>query len=485
MSLFRRGSVRWYKFKFQGVEIRESSGLANKQAAGDVERKRHLELREGRAGIQRAKVAPLFAVGAEAWLEAKKSDWAPKTYTIEKTSIAHLKSAFANSLLRDIGPEDVAAYRERRIRAKASPKTISLELGTLRGIMLYFDLDATWRAIRKKVKLAKAQNVGRVLTGEEETALLRECRASRSRSLPVAVTLALHTCMRYSEIRLLQWRQVDFGRRVVKVGESKTAAGTGREIPLTSVAVQTLTFWAGNFPQRKPNHFVFPSEQYGGRGKDESFGFTGACVYDVDPTQPIGTWKEAWEAAKERAGVECRFHDLRHHACTKLLEAGVSHPVVAEIMGWSASTAIRMIKEVYGHIGLGAKRRAIEQVEAVHAVAAAEAENTAKGVQKGAQSEAGDAKQIQAPLCLFFCHVVRRAGHSAVTRLLEGRVPYPVVASMMGWSAATAIRMAKRNGHIGSQAVRDAADVLGGIRIETGLPQKVPKSEEAENAAVQ
>jgi len=49
--------------------------------------------------------------------------------------------------------------------------------------------------------------------------------------------------------------------------------------------------------------------------------------------------------------------------------------------------------------------------------------------------------------------------------LLEGVVPYPVVASMMGWSASTAIRMAKRYGHIGSKALRDAADVLGAVRI--------------------
>jgi integrase len=78
---------------------------------------------------------------------------------------------------------------------------------------------------------------------------------------------------------------------------------------------------------------------------------------------PISTWKEGWEHAKLRAGVSCRFHDLRHTGCTRLLDAGVSHPVVAEIMGWSASTAIRMIKEVYGHINLSTRQRAMEQAE--------------------------------------------------------------------------------------------------------------------------
>jgi hypothetical protein len=41
--------------------------------------------------------------------------------------------------------------------------------------------------------------------------------------------------------------------------------------------------------------------------------------------------------------LKCRFHDLRHTAVTRLLEAGVPYPVVASMMGWSAATAIRMV----------------------------------------------------------------------------------------------------------------------------------------------
>jgi integrase len=75
--------------------------------------------------------------------------------------------------------------------------------------------------------------------------------------------------------------------------------------------------------------------------------------------------------------------------------------------------------------------------------------------------------------------------HTAVTRLLEGGISYPVVASIMGWSAATAIRMAKRYAHIGNKALRDAADVLGGTRIPADSLKKSPKSPEAENVFIQ
>ena len=179
-----------------------------------------------------------------------------------------------------------------------------------------------------------------------------------------AFTLALNTCMRYSEIRLLRWRQIDFKTHEITVGKSKSDAGTGRVIPVNARAWAVLEFWASNFPDRQPLHYVFPSERYGAAGDR----FT-ACVYDIDPKKPIGRWKEAWEAAKERAGVECRFHDLRHTGCTRMLEAGEAFPVVAMIMGWSPATTVRMAKR-YGHIGQPTLRRAVESISSAPAKSA-------------------------------------------------------------------------------------------------------------------
>ena len=84
------------------------------------------------------------------------------------------------------------------------------------------------------------------------------------------------------------------------------------------------------------------------RRKDEAFGFNG-IVYATDTRKPVGSWKKAWEAAKQRAGVTCRFHDLRHSGCTRMLEAGVPFSVVSDIMGWGASTVVRMAKAIRPH----------------------------------------------------------------------------------------------------------------------------------------
>jgi len=100
------------------------------------------------------------------------------------------------------------------------------------------------------------------------------------------------------------------------------------------------------------------SEHVGFSGNDEI-----PQVFDTDPTTPISSWKTAWVSAKKRAGIECRFHDLRHSAVTRLLEAGQPFAVVADIMGWSAATAVRMAKR-YGHIGESARRQAMAALEA-------------------------------------------------------------------------------------------------------------------------
>lgn len=44
--------------------------------------------------------------------------------------------------------------------------------------------------------------------------------------------------------------------------------------------------------------------------------------------------------------------------------------------------------------------------------------------------------------------------------MLEAGVPFSVVATIMGWSASTTVRMSKRYGHIGHSAQRRAVDAL-------------------------
>lgn len=349
--LYRRGDVWWYRIKFLGRVIRESTKSRSKEIARRAEINRRRELEEGYHGLKKRVPPQTFKAGSDAWLELKKPTLAPKSYLIERTNLGHLLPLLGQKLLAEIDAGDVSRYQQQRLKDKAAPKTINLEVGTIRAILRRHRL---WANLQPDVRmLAVPDDIGKALSPKDEKKLLDACADSRSRSLLPAVLLALNTGMRYSELRLLRWRQVDLQRRTVRVGKSKTEAGTGRTIPLNNKATEVLKFWADQFPNREPEQFVFPSERYGAGGDKFK-----PCVYDIDPERPINSWKESWESVKEDTGVEIRFHDLRHTCVTRMLEGGVPLSVVASILGWSPATTARMAKR-YGHIGQIALRQAV------------------------------------------------------------------------------------------------------------------------------
>jgi integrase len=157
-----------------------------------------------------------------------------------------------------------------------------------------------------------------------------------------ATVLALNTTMRKNEIRLLRWEQVDFEKRALVVGRSKTDAGEGRVIPLNVLAFDALVHWASRFPNPSPQHFVFPWCEHG----------------QVDPSRPTRGWRTAWRRALKRAGFHCRFHDLRHKAITKLAESQASDMTIMAIAGHVSKKML----ERYRHIRMTAKRKALDAI---------------------------------------------------------------------------------------------------------------------------
>jgi hypothetical protein len=60
--------------------------------------------------------------------------------------------------------------------------------------------------------------------------------------------------------------------------------------------------------------------------------------------------------------------------------------------------------------------------------------------------------------------------------MLEAGVPFSVVASIMGWSASTTVRMAKSYGHIGDRAQRLAVDAFCEPVSDGGVAQNRAQS---------
>ncbi len=74
----------------------------------------------------------------------------------------------------------------------------------------------------------------------------------------------------------------------------------------------------------------------------------------------------------------------------------------------------------------------------------------------------------------------------AVILVIVVGVPFSVVSEIMGWSASTAVRIARRYGHIGHAARREAVDKLSTAMVfDAEGAQKWAQSQSAETGPVQ
>src|ERR1035441_28296 len=121
MSVYKRGEVWWYKFRFNGQTIRESADSSSKTVAREAERIRRRELEEGLNGIRRQR-ARLFSFASQEWLDLKRSVLAPRSVQIEKANLKHLGPHFGGKLIGDIEAADISRYQQKRIGEGAAAK---------------------------------------------------------------------------------------------------------------------------------------------------------------------------------------------------------------------------------------------------------------------------------------------------------------------------------------------------------------------------
>jgi len=350
LSVYRRGKTWWYSFVFCGQYIQESAKTKSKTVAKEAEKTRRRELEEGYNNItpeDRNRRILTLAKAADEYQEQYEARNSPNAARYSEYCIKHLVEHLGNKMLIEITDHAVIAYQQARLKEEAAGKTINEEVGELFRIMGSFGETVRLKLKRaKKLKLAERGEVGRALTAEEEKNILVQARASESPHIYAAVMIALNTGLRDSEIRQMQWRQIDVFKQLLTVGRSKTAEGTGRTIPLNSELLKALaehqTWYQKNAGKPSGDHFVFP------RGAHKKF----------DATKSVTSFKTAWNRVRREAKVSARFHDLRHTLITKLAETGAGDET---IMGIAGHVSRRMLSR-YAHIRTEAKRKALESI---------------------------------------------------------------------------------------------------------------------------
>src|SRR5437773_710934 len=169
MSVYRRGQVWWYKFRLHSQVIRESAHTSSRTVAREAERVRRRGLEEGINGIRKKKNARLFSVASQEWLDLKRPVLSVRSVQIEQANLRHLHPFFGRVLLSDISPADISRYQQHRLDLGAAPKTVDLEVGTLRAILRK---NLLWANLQPDVKMLRARDdVGRAIGEDEERQL--------------------------------------------------------------------------------------------------------------------------------------------------------------------------------------------------------------------------------------------------------------------------------------------------------------------------
>ena len=256
--------------------------------------------------------------------------------------------------------ERVEAWKARRLNEGRSPSTVLRDLFTLSSVLR--------RAVQagelienpvRRVDKPRIDRRGKVrfLDQAEETRLRDALKARdvetqtrralanirrqtrHERALPSlmyfgdhltpAVLLSINTGLRRGEILKLRWGSVDFDRQLLTVEGRNAKSRQTRHVPLNEEAVDVLRRWR---------------EQSG----------TGMRVFDV-----VTGFQAAWEKILKRAGISnFRWHDLRHHFASRLVQEGVPLNTVRDLLGHSTvGMSLR-----YAHLAPDQRREAVAKL---------------------------------------------------------------------------------------------------------------------------
>jgi integrase len=320
MSIYKRGSVYWYKFTFNGEAIRESSRQKNQHTARDMESAHRSSLAKGEVGIRDKKVVPTLKnfcnERIEPWAKSTFEKPSPKTWLWYKFGIDSLKKSttLASLKLDEIGPELVAEYASERQRDGLQISSVNSCLRALRRVLR---LAVEWGVLEASPKvrfLSGEHRRERVITPKEEAVYL----ATASPLLREVSLMLFDTGMRPEECHCLRWDNInwDGGRNgLLLIAKGKTRAAR-RVLPL-SPRVRTALEDRWTLAGKPGEGWVWPAETRDGHINHDSVKLQ---------------HKKALTLAKVRPFA---IYSIRHTFLTRLGESGCDAWTLARIAGHS------------------------------------------------------------------------------------------------------------------------------------------------------
>lgn len=234
--------------------------------------------------------------------------------------------------LATLNSEIISGFRDKRLSEGKSNNTVRLELALLSHLysvsIKEWGIGLTVNPVLNVRKPSPGKGRERRLKKDEEDRLLRAAKQQSNPFVGWIIRLALHTAMRKGEIVSLVLDSVDMDKKTIFIRDTKNSLV--RTVPMSGSAFETMKEIMAYHDRPDDTDLVFP----GNPGKNG------------ERPKPYIVNK-AWVRTLEIAEIEgFRFHDLRHEATSRLVEAGFSDQQVASITGHSS---MQMLKR-YTHL---------------------------------------------------------------------------------------------------------------------------------------
>ncbi len=317
---WRSSPTWWIAYSHRGRKIRESSGSPRRPAAVRLLKRRLGEI--GRGQLVGPDADKLTFEDLRQMVLTDYQVNSRKSIRRAEDALSRLREVFALSRALDITGDRLSAFIAQRQAVGARPATIRYELAILRrGFSLSFQ--AGRLAVRPYIPSVEVHNVR---TGFFEEADFRAVLAELPEAVqPVAGFMYL-TGWRLGEVLPLQWRQVDFTAKTVRLEPGTTKNHEGRTFPFAHFpALEALL--------RRQRERTASAEKHTARIIPWVFHRNG---------EPIRDFRKAWRNACEAAGSPGRWrHDLRRTAVRNLERAGVARSVAMKLTGHKTESVYR------------------------------------------------------------------------------------------------------------------------------------------------
>jgi integrase len=285
--IFKRGKTWYVQVSVDGAVIKQSSRSEDYQVAKKLRDKLLGARARGELGGRNAKVTgnTIF----DSFLKVLPSRVEPSTLTIQSLVIeAHLRPYFGSKRAEKITTADLIAYREHRAAEKTnkgtftSSSTVNRELSLLRNAMR--------TAAHATPPLIPLSCIPRFpITNEDDCARqgfigdeqFAQLAAELTSYLIPITTVGYETGIRLGELKKIEWDQIDFEAKMIRLRSGRTKGGKPRTCPFLGNMEEVL------LAAKKDRDLHWPS-----------------CRWAFHRmAQPLKDIRGAWESACIRAGI--------------------------------------------------------------------------------------------------------------------------------------------------------------------------------------